>query len=331
VYIDGRSVMIENEIKQRILEEIEKNADMFRKVGKDAYVIRCPLCGDSQKDFKATHMYLKCSDDFNEPILYNCFKCNKGGRVNKWFLEKLNISPEMFQYDDKLFNKVSSAKKLDIDILTGKPNMNSDQAGYIEYRLGDGFSADDFDRFKIVWDMKTILPYISNARIRNTLPSNLNSISFLSEDKSVLITRFFSDGHPRWKKTKLFSSTGKSIYTIKSTLDLFTKDTITINIAEGIFDILSIYKNFTDNINSVYIAVIGSDYESGLSYAINNGFVGSNIIVNIYADNDIDDKLLRYKLKRYKWLFDRICVIKNIRSNDFGTLIENIRISQYQL
>lgn len=320
-----------NIVKQKILDKIQETVEVFNKVSDIQYAIRCPICGDSNKDSKATHLYLKCSHNPDEPILYKCFKCNSSGRVSKWFLDKIGVPSNEIGYEEGIFNKISSGKKVCIDVLTGQPDMESDQVGYIEYRLGNGLQLQDFDRFKIVWNMNSIIPYITNIRVKNTLPSNRDSVSFLSDDKSTLLTRFFSDEDPRWRKTKLFQSDNKSFYTIKTTLDLFTKDRITINIAEGIFDVLSVYKNFTDNPNSIYIATLGLDYESGIHYAIKNGFVGSNIVVRVYVDSDIDDKALRYKLKKYKWIFNSISVLKNIKSNDFGVMINDIKTIEYHV
>ena len=317
-----------NSTKQEIMNEIENNVPIFRKVSNIQYRIRCVLCGDSDNP-RDSHMYLKCSYDPNEPILYNCFKCNSKGMVNKHFLSKLGIKT-VFDMDRKYFNRIPSIKKTSVDVLTGQPIPDSDQVGYISYRLGDGFSIDDYERFKVIWDMSAILPYITDVRIANTLPSNSSSISFLSDDKSTILTRYFHDGVPRWKKIKLFPSENKAFYTIKTTLDIFTSEVIEVNIAEGIFDILSVYKNFPHN-NSVHIATLGSNYLSGIDYAINKGLIGSNIVVNVYIDSDIDEKRLRHQLKDMKWLFGQINIRKNINYEDFGITIDKIKMFEYQI
>ena len=65
------------------------------------YRIRCPICGDSQKDFKDSHCYIKCSDDPNEPLLYKCFLCNAKGMVNEDFLKMLQIKGDDIPYNFK--------------------------------------------------------------------------------------------------------------------------------------------------------------------------------------------------------------------------------------
>lgn len=323
-----------NDIKSKIITEIEKHVDVFHKVSPIRYRIRCPFCGDSQSDPRDSHMYLMCNNDPTTPILYYCFKGNCGARgaVNKEFLDKLGIQINGIEkFANQNFNRVSYIKKTNIDVITGKPIINSPQIKYIEDRLGDGFTLDDYDRFKIIWDMNSLLPYITDIRLKHTLPSNNNSITFLSDDKSTILTRFFRTSEPRWRRCKLFKLDNKTCYTIKTTLDLFTKEKIIINIAEGIFDILSVYKNFNDENNSVHIATLGSDYESGIIYTIGSGFVGSNIIIKIYIDSNIDVGILKNKIKKYNWLFGKILIIKNIKSEDFGTTLDNIKRIEYQI
>jgi hypothetical protein len=321
-----------NNVKQKIIDEIQNNVSVFRKISPIQYVIRCPICGDSQKDLRDAHCYLKASFDPNEPILYNCFKCNSGGRVTKYFLEKLNISLDgLSDIDNQVFNRISTAKKPTVEIISGTPKMDSKQTRYIESRLGKGFSIEDYEKFKIIWNMDNVIPYITDSRVKSVLPNNMDGVSFLSEDKSVVLTRFYDNDEPRWKKSKIFPSDNKSVYTIKSTIDIFSKDIISVNIAEGVFDVLSIYKNFNNGDNSIFIATLGSDYEAGLEYTIDHGIMGSNIRVNLYIDNNINEKQIKMQFKKYKWLFGEINIYKNIKAEDVGKKIDDIKLVEYRV
>ena len=326
-----------NEIKQQILDKIMSSpyVPVFIKVSEIQYRIRCPICGDSTKNAKDAHCYIKCSYDPMEPLLYNCFLCGAKGKISKSFLEKLGISDNnlndiLNKISNNKYNKIKNLVKYDVNIITGTPISNSPQIKYIEDRLGEGLSLEDYDKFKIIWNMNSIMEYITYKRTLNTLPSNTNTISFLSDDKSYLLTRFMADGGFRWRKIKLFQSKNKIYYTIKSVIDIFTRDTITINIAEGIFDVLSIYKNFSTDI-SVYLAVLGSDYIDGLEYLMMKGFIGSNIVVKIYVDSDVDEKPLKKQLKKYKWLFNKITILKNIKNKDVGVKIDKIKLLEYDV
>jgi hypothetical protein len=320
------------DIKHQVLSEIEKNVDVFKKTSNIQYRIRCPICGDSQKNPKDAHCYIKCSDDPAEPLLYNCFKCNSGGRVDQEFLSKLGINKTLTsQLSKQRYSRIGTIKKMDIDLVTGTPIIDSPQTRYIEYRLGKGFEYDDYDRFKIIWNIDEIRNHITDKRVLNTLPSMNDSISFLSDDRSCILIRSFIGDDCRWRKIKIINSNSKSFYTIKSTIDLFTPDTITVNIAEGVMDVLSVYKNFNDGINSVYSASLGSDYISALEYMMMKGFVGKNIIIKIYIDSDINDKALKYQLKKYRWLFNKIILYKNIKSKDVGVPIDQIKLVEINI
>lgn len=323
-------------IKEEILAEIEKNVPIFRKVSDIRYRIRCIFCGDSQSDPREAHMYLKCDQDPTTPITYYCFRANCGakGAVGKGFLDRIGAKIDGIEvFTNKTFNKISQIKKANVDIITGTPIMDSPQIKYIEHRLGKGLTYEDYDKFKIIWDMNALIPFITNNRVKNSLPTNADSISFLSDDKSAVLTRFFyvKNDDERWKKTKLFSLDTKSFYTVKMILDLFTAERIVINIAEGIMDILSVYKNFNDGGKHVHIASLGADYVAALNYAIANGFIGSNISIRIYIDSNIDEKILGKKVKKYTWVFNSIDIIKNIKSEDFGTRIDNIKAIEYHV
>lgn len=321
-----------DDMKQEIMNVIEENVDIFYKVNKIQYRIRCPICGDSNKNPKDAHCYIKCSNDPSEPLLYHCFlaNCNAKGIVNGRFLRKIGIRSrdiitKVDSMDNAVYNRIPSLKEADINIILGNPDLQSPQANYIESRLGTRFTIDDYNKFNIVWDMKLIYPYISDNRVKNTLPSNNDSVSFISSDKSLMLTRYFSDDGSRWRKIKLFKSDSKSFYTIKIPIDIFTKDNITVNIAEGIIDVISIYKNFNDP-NAVYISTIGSDYVGGIEYAIAKGLIGNNVTIKLYIDSDIDESILKRRIKRFKWLFNNIYICKNIKQKDVGVKINDIKL-----
>ena len=300
--------------KNKLLDKIREHSPIFKPSGSFRYRIRCPICGDSQKDLEDSHCYIKCSNNPDEPLLYYCFLCNAKGAVDKYFLSKLDMDDkEISNFISFKYNKIGNIKNTNIDIVTGTPILDSPQIRYIEDRLGVGFTLSDYERFKIIWDWDQLSRYISNQRVKNSLPNNMHSVSFLSDDKSSFLTRSYSDRNGRWNKTQILESDNKSFYTIKSSFDLFTKDRIEINICEGIFDALSIYKNFTSCENSVYIAVLGSDYISGVTLSIMKGIIGKNVVLKFYIDSNIDENSLKQRLKKYKWLFDDIYIYKNIK------------------
>lgn len=323
---------MDNEIKRKVLNAIKDHVDVFIPKSSIQYVIRCPLCGDTDKDPTHAHCYIKCSNDPLEPLQYNCFLCNNNGRIGRYFLDKLGIEQDLIKEygTDIRYNKLSTMKDIK-ELNLSDIDMNSDQIRYIEYRLGKGLTKEDYMKFRIVPDIHELEPYISDKRIKHTLPSNMNSVSFLTEDNSLLLTRLFEDdGNRRWMKKRLFHSDNKSMYTIKTLLNLFTEEEITINISEGVLDVISIYKNFNEGLN-VHIAVIGSNYIEGLEYMMSKGLIGENIKVKFYIDDNINAKQLKNQLKIYKWIFKSIHIYENILYKDIGTKIDKIQLKEYKV
>ena len=313
-----------NSDKQDLLNLIKDNVEIFKTISNVEYSIRCPFCGDSKSNHKATHMYIRCDNNPTQPLLYNCFKCNSKGVVNRYLLKQLGIknADNLDIVNDLKVINVYTAKNIEVDL--GNPKLQSPQYDYLVYRLGDIFDINELEKFRIVWNINNLMPLISDKRIMHILPNNLNSITFITEDKATILTRTFHQENG-WKKLSLFKTDYRSFYSIQTAVELFTENEITINIAEGIFDVISLYKHFNSE-NSIFIAVLGSDYESAIKYIIQKGFVGSNINIKIFIDDNINEKMLKNNLRRYNWLFKDIKIFRNIKFKDFGTTIDNIKL-----
>lgn len=326
-----------NELKQRVMNEIEAHSSVFIKVNQIQYRIRCPICGDSQKNLRDAHCYIKFSYDASEPLLYHCFKCNASGIVNRRFLKKLQITGDILnQISSQRYNKIQSYKNTDVNIITGDPVLDSLQVKYLEKRIGRKFTSEDLDTFKIVWNMSNLYPYINDQRTKNSMPNNNESISFLSDNKGTLLTRFFDDKIGRWRKINLFPA-GKAMYTLKTTFDLFNtklsdKPPSEVWIAEGVIDIISLYMMRKEDsdiemYSAAYIAILGRDYIGGVEYIISKGMFGKWIDLNICIDSNIDIETLISQLRNYKWLFKSIRVIRNRKDEDFGVTPDRILLS----
>lgn len=321
-----------NEDKDKVKQAITNSVEVFRRRTNTQYSLRCPFCGDSQKDVKDSHCYIKFSYDESEPLLYKCFLCNRSGVINDYFLKKIGVKEDLSRIvEGQRRNKILSIKNTNVDIISGEVIPDSNQIKYIESRLGTGLTLQDYDNFKILWNIENLIPFIESQKIKNSLPSNYDSVSFLSDDKSLLLTRFFGDGEIRWKKIRIMKGNEKTFYTIKAMINLFTQEDIVVNIAEGIMDVISIYKNFNDGPNSIFIAALGSDYISALDYMIAKGFIGNNVIIKIYMDADQSNSKLARQLKRYKWIFKSIHILVNIKSKDVGVKLEEIKLKERRI
>ena len=296
---------MDNNTKNMIMNEIEHRAILFKKKSNVQYTIRCPFCGDSNKNLRDMHCYIKC-DYMNpdEPIKYNCFLCNRGGTNISKLLKAMGADPNIINMAaSNINNRIELIKSSNINVITDNPDMDSPQVDFINKRLGKGLTYEDFAKFRIIWDMSQIRQFITDVRKLNTLPTNRDRINFISDNKSMILSRSLQEdgSESQWRK---------------------------INIAEGVLDIISAYKNFNTGDNSVYIASLGSNYISALNYLILKGFIGKNINVVIYIDHNIDKKSLFNDIKRYKWMFKRIKVYENIKYKDIGVMIEKIKLRE---
>lgn len=302
-----------NNFKFKILEKIESVSNVFYKSGLNEYRIRCPFCGDSQNNLKDAHLYIKCSLNLNEPMIYHCFKCNKSGKVNKYFLNKLNIDLDL--QDPSISNRLTY-----INQSPTKIENTITHKDYFINRLGDGLTDKDYLKFRIV-SIDSVKELINKRRF--IIPNDSDAIAFMTEDNSLLILRNIYNIGFRWKKIPIYE--GVSVYTIKTQIELFSKDDININISEGIFDSIGLYKHLGQDKN-VFISVLSSNYKLGIDYAINKGFVGNNINIRIYLDSDINEQGLKYLIKKYKWIFKSIKFYKNILDHDYG--VKNIQLME---
>lgn len=311
-----------NNFKFLILSKIEDSVPVFYKATSEEYKIRCPFCGDSQKNFKSAHLYIKCSNDLSEPLFYHCFKCNRSGKVGNDFLKLVGVKNFTIDEENKIINKLNYFKNNKLMI---ESKILENAVNYIIKRIGVKFSQEDLLKFRLI-SLDDIRKLVSN-KIKNTLPLDSDFISFILEDNSMIVSRNLFDFEPRWKKIKLFKD-GTSVYTIKTLINLFSKEEITVNICEGIFDSIGLF-NLFNNKNTLFISVLSSEYSKGVEYALNKGIFGSSVTVNIFMDSDINDFQIKKSVSEFKWLFKNIKFYKNKLNHDFGipkSMIEIVEV-----
>jgi hypothetical protein len=171
-------------------------------------------------------------------------------------------------------------------------------------------------------------------------------VGFLSYGNSHILFRDITDTEEyRWIKYPISteSSANRIFYSMQSEIDIFTEEEITINLAEGVLDILSANYNLGySEPNTLNICVSGRYYDSLILFLVNMGFVGSNITINIFADNDYNynknnknnaTTIEYYQkiLNHYKHLFGKINVWYNLMSKDIGVPRDKIKLKKYQL
>lgn len=314
---------------------------------------RCHICGDS-RDRADAHMYIGLKDG---AILYNCFKCNQSGVVDGKFMRDLGCyDPSIInlcqEQNSKSVNSTGTQsgslrsirpKSLMIPIFSNA--FAEKKLRYINIRLGLQLTMYDVAQLKIVLNLKEFLNF--NGITQYTRDEGLMDlidkffIGFLSADnRYVILRRIVPEGKlppfidSRYINYNIFNSnTGDKFYIIPAMINTLLP--ISIHIAEGAFDILSIYNNIRKPqgaSNSIYAAVCGKNYRSLVKYFILNcGFISFDL--HLYPDSDVSDAEM-IKIKNELKDFNVQIFIHRNRApdqKDYGVSMDNIIDSAYKI
>ena len=355
--------MTNREYKEWFIEELYKRPGYPPNVRGDSYVVRCPYCGDSSNP-RHGHFYITIVMDEETPILYNCFKCPAGGVMNRDTMDLLEMEDEDLQkglsvlnrnsikYDKREINRETKVLTFDYKL----PEIDTRKFGYkldyIRNRLGLEFDLQTFSEMKVITSLRDFLKLnkINKLTCENSIAYlfERSYVGFLSHGNGYILFRDVTEKAPNpWVKYPITekSRQGKVFYSMQSEIDLFTKDTININLAEGVFDIFgACYHLHLPKTNSVNIAVTGKYYDTIIYYLISLGLVGSNVVLNIFADNDEKfnkkrkdggkDTSLEYYQKRLyyiKYLFKRVYIYYNELYKDLGVTKDRISVIRHKL
>lgn len=352
--------MSPRDFKQKFIDALMSRDIYIRQVNDIQYRTRCPYCGDSQSNLNTGHFYIRCDVTDNYPIVYNCFKCPASGVVDYDVLEKLEIGSIISKRDlkgiTKKFSSVSGMvantkeqfKIFPVNI--PKPTRHLEKLSYLENRLRIKLTDEIIENTKIVTSLKEFLIHnqISSITCEPYIAQRLedNYIGFLSYGNSHILFRDVTERESiSWVKYPIFENSRLNYvsYSLRSEVDIFTNQTITINLCEGVFDIISICYNLGyDKENTINMAICGKKYDRIIKRLISQGFVGYNVILNIFSDNDKmfnkkkgnEDTTIEYyreAFKDYKILFKEVNVYYNLVFKDYGTHKENIRLKKYRL
>lgn len=332
---------MDNELKRKIFNLLEKYLEV---VENDQYKARCPLCGDSQKDETKKRFYIKFNFDNDDPIKYNCFNCNSHGYLKPFVLRAFNtlsydINSALLKSNKEL-NKNSKkrisryTKKLNIDI----PLYNYDKTieskkKYIEDRLGIEISYKELRDLKCVLNLSSILKLNNITKITckqtKALLLEKSYVGFVNAMNNTIIYRNINqDKYPPHIKYKIIPNTeGEKFYTIPNTIDILSEETIYINIAEGVYDILGVYFhiNNKDKYNQIYVAATDSSFDNICEYYITKGIVG-NVVVNIYSDREKKPEIYNRLIKRVKPWVREVNLLYNSKAKDTGVRKEMISL-----
>jgi hypothetical protein len=283
-------------------------------------------------------------DDGKFLIRLNLFDAELSKQLDSGYTNYLQDLNKKYGANFNLFN---SDKEFDV-----LPNQYSDlehrKIQYLEERYGREINEDDLVKFKIILNLKDFFSK-NNIDQTNADPSkiltfnrlNENYVMFLLYDKRIVSCRNINKDiahKDRYYKLTLMDSTkensSKRFYSIKNEINLQNR-IYNIHIAEGAFDIESVYLNIYDrkmNDNDIFIANNGKGFLFVLNYLESIGIMNANI--NIYSDSDVPLKFYKDKL-RYNMLvkFNGLTVYYNKYNEldpevkDFGVTSDKIILS----
>ena len=351
--------MNNKEIKLAFIDSLYERGEYMRQVNEVQYRTRCPFCGDSKSDLNTGHLYIKINPEDNYPMVYHCFKCEESGIVNDNLLLALGID------DINLKSNISSLNKTS-DKIKGQKYFDDDKIinfgyklpevkdykkiEYIEERLKVSITDEDIRKLKIITSLKDFLIYnnIKEITMENYICHNIekNYVGFLSYGGAYILFRDVSNTQKyKWIKYPVTreSSGCKLFYSIETSIDVFTREKININLCEGVMDIISAYKNLGYNSDKdLNIAVCGKQYLYVLNTLGSMGFIGENIDLNIFSDNDevfnnkknnkpTDIKYFKKLLNNQKYLYGNTNIYYNLIDKDIGVGLNKIALKKYKI
>lgn len=269
---------------------------------------RCFFCPDS-KNPNSKHFYISIPQNDEEPSLYYCHKCHARGIVTyknliEWDIYNDQIAIDLIDHNKKCagkgnYNKYASKIHYAVNNITTTDNdISRIKLQYINDRIGYNFSYEELRRLKIVLNLydvmkdNNITDITRNQSIVDQL--DINFLGFLSIDNAFLNMRRVCDEglvyksiDKRYINYKLHDKydTSERFYTIPTAVDLCTSYRTRVHIAEGPFDILSVYKNVRREEPGIYTSIGGSNYKGIAMYFLETYKIPLAEF-HMYPDND---------------------------------------------
>lgn len=314
-------------------------------------VMFCPYCESHKFGKDAEHFYVSIPIDDNVSV-FHCFRadCLMSGvttadKLMEWGIYDQDTAIELTKHNKYALSLDKNKKFKESQIYRLNNTYISDnklsevKLKYINNRLGTNLSYNDILNQKIVLNLNDMLNlnnitnYTRDLKIIYELDQSF--IGFISQDNAFVNLRNLRPGKvhksidKKYVNYNIFNKIDNTqkYYTLPALIDLTNPSAIKINIAEGPFDILSIYHNLnTDHNRSIYSAILGAGYLGICKHFIHNMKL-INLEFHIYADNDVKDYIF-YDINQYLKIYNMpLYIHRNIYpgEKDFGVKVSNIK------
>lgn len=318
--------------------------------GKTEIVTRCQYCPDS-KDKTKGHFYISIPQDESQPSKFYCQKCGACGIVTtkkliEWGIYDTEAAIELANHNKKLYGngfhkflyKNQEVYNISYSHITDD-KLSKVKLDYINKRLGTNLTYQDCIREKIIINIQDLikennLSYTRHDNIVNALDNGF--VGFLSYDNSYvnmrnidILNKIPSSIDKRYVNYSVLESADntKRFYVIPNRLNLMDMNPIHINIAEGPFDILSIYHNIRkEPYNNIYASIGGKRYLGLIRYFINELRL-VNIVVHLYLDADIEPWIIDDIVNTLDKIYVPVMIHRNVfpKEKDFGVPLNRIK------
>lgn len=349
--------MTNADIKRRIIDRLYDREYYIRQVNPVEYQTRCPFCGDSD-NIHTGHLYIRINPEDNFPIVYNCFKCSSFGFLTPDLLHLLEIDDAELKGSVSQLNR--SSDKFDSKNLFMEERFKmfdyqipratrGKKIQYIENRLGVTFTDSDLEEMKLITSLKDflILNKIHELPFDNYICNIIERdyVGFLSFGNSHILFRDTTEKNKyAWIKYPITkeSMNNRLFYSMRLDVNMITDEPVILNLTEGVMDILSARYNLGyHGENVINIAVGGIYFNRILLFLLDLGLVGSNVTVNIFADNDKEFnpnakvkttvEYFKKSLGNMKYLYGSIYIYHNQVYKDIGTTKDKIILKKTKL
>ena len=315
--------------------------------GKREIVTRCKYCSDSN-NMKHGHMYISIPRD-DEPSMFNCVKCHTSGivttdRLMEWGIQDTNFLSGVSGYNKRIKKILKNYRFYDSEKIYQLKNTNISQdklsqykLNYINNRIGSNLTFNDLTRLKIILNLKDLLKEncINKLTRQPMIVDQLdtNFVGFISFDsafvnlRNVNVTKVYNTIDKRYVNYNIFDKIDNTcrFYTIPCNINLLKP--IELHLAEGSFDILSIYLNLRKNEreNNIFTSIGGSGYKGIISFFLIKNMIPLSAI-HIYADKDINRYKIQDVINHFRVFGIPIYIQRNNYpgEKDFGVPIERI-------
>jgi len=346
--MDGKAVVLDILMNQ--LERAHYNLDKTKVYG------RCPYCGDSRSNRSETNFNIRIPTDDDPRWLYICFRasCGQHGAITPEFLRMIGSD----RHDANVYlNRINATarkakrfkekgRKAFVNFLSPNDKLSLAKLDYINGRLGTKLSLVDLMKLKIHTSLNMLLKSnevvipVKKERYYNDL--SLYGICFISAYGDYVVVRNTTKSKKIGRYTMIDVFEGDMVdgekfkfYIIPTKIDLMSPRPTVINMAEGGFDILSVYLNIEPRLsyeNQIHVSVSGSSYERALIQLIRQyGLV--DIAINFFSDDNIQLDVYQKICNRVRPYTNSLDarVIYNDLNDDFGVPKSQIKIREIYL